>query len=59
MPRLDAAARMLERTEAPADEVAWQVGYEDPAFFRHLFRRLAGVSPGAYRRSYRVPAYDP
>lgn len=30
-----------------------QVGCEDPAFFR----RLTGVSPGQYRRQFRIPDY--
>lgn len=56
--RIEEAKRRLERTDDPVDEVAWQVGYEEPAFFRRLFKRLAGISPGAYRRGFRVPVYD-
>lgn len=55
--RIEDAKRRLERTEAPVDEIGWQVGYEDPAFFRRLFKRLAGVAPGAYRRRFRIPDY--
>lgn len=54
--RIDKAKRQLERTRAPADEISVSVGYEDPAFFRRLFKRLTGVSPGAYRRIYNPPA---
>ncbi len=39
------------------DEVSWQVGYEDPAFFRRLFRRVTGLAPGAYRRRFRIPDF--
>ncbi|MBW7849924.1 MAG: helix-turn-helix domain-containing protein [Rhodospirillales bacterium] len=53
--RIEDAKRRLERTEAPVDDVAWQVGYEEPAFFRRLFRRLTGLPPGAYRRRFRIP----
>jgi AraC-like DNA-binding protein len=28
------------------------VGYEDVAFFRDLFKRHAGLAPGAYRERY-------
>ena len=35
--RIEEAKRRLERTEAPADDISWQVGYEDPASFRRLF----------------------
>ncbi|MDL1951086.1 transcriptional regulator, partial [Acidobacteria bacterium ACD] len=31
------------------------VGYEEPAFFRRLFRRTTGLAPGAYRRKFRMP----
>ena len=55
--RVEDAKRRLERTEASVDEISWQVGYEDPAFFRRLFRRTTGLAPGAYRRKFRVPSF--
>ena len=55
--RIEDAKRRLERTEAPVDEISWKVGYEDPAFFRRLFKRVTGLAPGAYRRRFLVPAY--
>jgi transcriptional regulator GlxA family with amidase domain len=55
--RIEDSKRRLERTEAPADEISWQVGYEDPAFFRRLFKRVTGLTPGAYRRRFQVPAF--
>jgi len=55
--RIEYAKRRLERTEAPADEISWQVGYEDGAYFRRLFRRTTGMTPGAYRRRFQVPAF--
>jgi transcriptional regulator GlxA family with amidase domain len=54
--RVHEAKRLLERTEEAIDEISWKVGYEDPAFFRRLFKRLTGITPGAYRRKFRVPA---
>jgi transcriptional regulator GlxA family with amidase domain len=53
--RVQEAKRRLERTEEAVDEISWKVGYEDPAFFRRLFKRLTGITPGAYRRKFRVP----
>lgn len=53
--RVHEAKRRLERTEEPIDEISWTVGYEDPAFFRRLFKRLTGIAPGAYRRKFKVP----
>jgi len=55
--RIEDAQRRLERTEAPIDEIGWQVGYEDPAFFRRLFRRTTGVTPGAYRKRFKIPDF--
>jgi transcriptional regulator GlxA family with amidase domain len=53
--RLDEAKRRLEQSREPIDEIAWTVGYEDPAFFRRLFKRQVGITPGAHRRKFRVP----
>lgn len=55
--RVEHAKRRLERTDDSVEKIAWQVGYEDPAFFRRLFRRTTGLSPGAYRKRFRVPEY--
>jgi AraC-like DNA-binding protein len=38
-------------------EISWQVGYEDPAFFRRLFKRTTGLAPGAYRKRFRIPDF--
>lgn len=53
--RIEAAKRQLEQTNEPVDEIAWAVGYEDPAFFRRLFKRTTGISPSAYRRTFQLP----
>lgn len=55
--RIEEAKRRLERTEAAIDEIGWQVGYAEPAFFRRLFKRIAGLTPGAYRRRFRLPDF--
>ncbi len=55
--RIEDAKRRLERTEAPVEEIGWRVGYEDPAFFRRLFKRVTGLSPGAYRKRFQVPGF--
>ena len=53
--RVEEAKRRLERTGDPVDEISWAVGYEDPAFFRRLFKRVTRLSPGEYRRKFRMP----
>jgi transcriptional regulator GlxA family with amidase domain len=55
--RIEEAKRRLERTETSVDEISWQVGYEEPAFFRRLFKRLTGLTPGGYRRRFKIPDY--
>lgn len=55
--RVEDAKRRLERTDEATDQIAWRVGYEDPAFFRRLFRRTTGLSPGQYRKRFQIPAF--
>jgi len=55
--RVEAAKRRLERSDDPVDEIAWSVGYEDPASFRRLFKRTTQLTPGAYRRMFRLPDF--
>lgn len=57
MLRIDEAKRLLEQTRQPVDEIAWAVGYEEPAFFRRLFRRLVGLSPGEHRRRFSLSRF--
>lgn len=53
--RVEEAKRQLERTDTPIEEISWTVGYEDQAFFRRLFKRITNITPGAYRKKFRVP----
>jgi transcriptional regulator GlxA family with amidase domain len=55
--RVEDAKRRLERTEASVEEISWQVGYEDAAFFRRLFKRTTGLAPGAYRKRFQIPKF--
>jgi transcriptional regulator GlxA family with amidase domain len=55
--RIEEAKRRLERTDEPIDEISWAVGYEDPAFFRRLFKRITRITPGSYRRKFRLPDF--
>lgn len=50
--RIEEAKRRLERSDVPIDRISWDVGYEDAAAFRRLFKRIARVTPGAYRRKF-------
>jgi transcriptional regulator GlxA family with amidase domain len=55
--RVEEAKRRLERTSEPVDAISYAVGYEDPASFRRLFKRITGVAPGSYRRKLQLPAF--
>jgi transcriptional regulator GlxA family with amidase domain len=50
--RIEEAKRRLESTDEAADEIGFAVGYEDASFFRRLFKRRTGVTPGRYRRLF-------
>jgi transcriptional regulator GlxA family with amidase domain len=54
--RIEEAKQLLETGSAPVEAVAREVGYEDAASFRRLFRRLAGMTPGDYRRKLQPPS---
>lgn len=50
--RVEAAKTILEREAKPVQAVATTVGYEDVSFFRTLFKRMTGMTPGEYRDSF-------
>ena len=50
--RIEAAKRLLEAPGARVAEVMERVGYLDPAAFRKLFVRHAGVTRATYRRQF-------
>jgi len=55
--RVERARRWLESSRIPVGEVAERVGYADVRHFTRVFRRETGLTPGAYRKRFRlVPA---
>lgn len=50
--RVQKARELLEFTKRPVDQIAFTVGYEDPAAFRRVFNRYIGLSPGEYRHRF-------
>jgi transcriptional regulator GlxA family with amidase domain len=50
--RIEEAKRLLESSSDAADDIGFAVGYEDASFFRRLFKRRTGISPGRYRRVF-------
>ena len=47
--RLEQALLRLRTTDAPASQIAADCGYSDQSAFTRQFRRVVGMSPGAYR----------
>ncbi|MEU8775013.1 helix-turn-helix domain-containing protein [Streptomyces sp. NPDC048606] len=52
--RVDHARRLLETTELPVDEVAAHAGFGTAVSLRRHLSDAIGVSPTAYRRSFRA-----
>jgi transcriptional regulator GlxA family with amidase domain len=50
--RIEEAKRLLEAKQMPVDDISIEAGYEDPSFFRRLFKRLTGLTPSQYRRMF-------
>jgi transcriptional regulator GlxA family with amidase domain len=50
--RVRHAQELLEMSQLSIDEIAIKTGFSDPANFRARFRRVLGVSPYAYRRTF-------
>ena len=50
--RIEEAKRLLETGDKSLDEIAYAAGYDDPSFFRRLFKRRTGLNPSEYRRLF-------
>jgi transcriptional regulator GlxA family with amidase domain len=50
--RIDRAKRALEGSHRSIQEISLDVGYEDVAFFRSLFRRYTGATPREHRTRF-------
>lgn len=51
--RIEEAKQMLETGDDATDTIAGALGYEDPTYFRRLFRKRTGTTPGRYRQRFR------
>lgn len=54
--RIEHAKRRLECASEPVDAIAAAAGYDNPSFFRRLFKRRCGLSPAEYRRLFAASA---
>jgi AraC-like DNA-binding protein len=54
--RMDKARQLLLNTSSSILEIAGQCGYSEQCHFTRVFSRETGMSPGAWRRLFRMPA---
>lgn len=54
--RVEEAKQLLETSAVAVGQIGNDVGYEDAASFRRLFRKLTGITPGEYRRNFQLPS---
>lgn len=50
------ARRKLVYIAAPVSKLAYELGFEDPAYFWRFFRRRTGMTPAEFRRAQRARA---
>ena len=50
--RMRLAVKWRTETEKRISEIAYSLGYNDPANFTRAFRQQTGMSPRTYRRAY-------
>ncbi|PWN65464.1 helix-turn-helix domain-containing protein [Chryseobacterium viscerum] len=46
------AKRLLFYTDKPVKEIAYDLGYEDPAYFNRLFTHKTGNTPSNFKKNY-------
>jgi signal transduction histidine kinase/ligand-binding sensor domain-containing protein/AraC-like DNA-binding protein len=50
--RLKRAADLLEKSELYVNEIAYQVGFNDPKYFRKYFKDEFGMTPNEYKKQH-------
>lgn len=56
--RVRRAQELLETTTVPIDAVAYEAGFDAPITFRARFKRIVGMTPGAYRKQFNPSAVE-
>jgi len=52
--RLEAATRMLEKSDRPIDRIAEMLGFSDSRLFRAMFRQHTGMTASQWRAAHRA-----
>lgn len=50
--RMKLSALLLQNTEVPVEEVAYRVGFQDPAYFSKTFKASYDCTPSQYRKQF-------
>jgi len=58
MLRVSAARELLEHGTSSIQTVSSKIGYEDIGFFRNLFKRHTGMTPGEYRDRFSQMSFE-
>ena len=48
------AKRLLHFTDKQTQEIAYELGFDDPGYFSRFFKKIVGESPSAYKRELGV-----
>jgi transcriptional regulator GlxA family with amidase domain len=56
--RVSAAKELLENGASSIQAVSSKIGYDDIGFFRNLFKRHTGMTPGEYRDRFSQMSFD-
>lgn len=54
--RMGKARELLELTQRSVEQIAWEVGYQDPGAFRQVFLKVVGLMPRDYRQRFAIGA---
>jgi signal transduction histidine kinase/DNA-binding response OmpR family regulator/streptogramin lyase len=50
--KIEKAKKLLKTTELSISEIAYDVGFDDPAYFSRSFKKLVTISPISYRENH-------
>jgi AraC family transcriptional activator of pobA len=48
------ACMRLQQMDVPVEQIAFGLGFKDPAYFNRFFKKHVGIPPGTYRRRAKV-----
>jgi two-component system response regulator YesN len=50
--RVNRAKEMLENSDMKLSAIAMEIGYNEPNYFSHVFKKVEGITPKEYRNKY-------